>query len=216
MIVNPISEISFDLREDYDTDAIVVREIWEENVYEIHDTHFNRGGVVVDIGANIGAFSIYAAHFGAKVFAVEPEPNNLEALNKNISLNNMQDKIVVCNYGISDHDGIAVINDLGGGSTIKDDGVFGSEINLITFDNFLHKNGISEIDVLKIDVEGSEPDIILAASKESLHKCKNIAIELDLRTGNQMGAIVQKLSETHHVRTMGSWERGGMIWAWIY
>lgn len=152
MIVNPIPEISFDLRDEYKTDSIVIKEVWEENVYEINMTHFNRGGVVVDIGANIGSFSIYAANFGAKVFAVEPEPHNLEYLKKNIDLNNMQDKIIVCPYGVSDYSGTAVINDLGGGSTIKDDGVFGSEIKIVTFDELLRINGISHIDVLKIDV----------------------------------------------------------------
>lgn len=65
-------------------------------------------------------------------------------------------------------------------------------------------------------LEGSEPEIILGASQHNLNNCKNIAIEFDIRTGNKMGDIVQKLSETHHVRTMGSWERGGMIWAWLY
>ena len=41
-------------------------------------------------------------------------------------------------------------------------------------------------------------------------------MEFDHRTGNRLGEMTQKLSETHHVRTMGSWERGGMVWAWIY
>lgn len=218
MIINPPnkSDIYFDLRDNYATDPIVVKEIWQENVYEIHDSHFNRGGVVIDIGANIGSFSVYAAHFGAKVYAVEPEPHNLEALNKNIELNNMQDKIIICPYGISDYKGTAVIHDSGGGASIKDDGAFGAEIEIMTLDNFFHLHEIKSVDVLKIDVEGSEPEIILAASKENLNKCKNIAMEFDIRSGDQMGAMVQKLSETHHVRIMGSWERGGMIWAWLY
>lgn len=218
MIVSPPNkpDIYFDLRDDYDTDPIVIREIWEENVYEVHDTHFNRNGVVVDIGANIGSFSIYAAHFGAKVYAVEPEPHNLEALNKNIDLNNLREKIVVCPYGISNYKGVAIINDIGGGSTIKDSVVTGSEIEVMTLDNLFTLYGISNVDVLKIDVEGSETEIILGASKEIINRCKYITMEFDIRSGSTMGSIVQKLSETHHVRTMGSWERGGMIWAWLY
>lgn len=209
-------KVKFDIREDYETDEIVVKEIWEENVYEAHDTHFNRGGVVIDIGANIGSFSIYAAYFKAKVYAIEPEPHNLKALKNNIKLNGLDLSITVCPYGISDYEGIATISDTGGGSTIVDDGIYGAEINVITLDSFFEKNAIQDVDFLKIDVEGSEPNIILPTSKEYLNKCKNIAIEFDVRTGDQMGAIVQKLSETHHVRTMGSWERGGMIWAWLY
>lgn len=208
--------ISFDLREDYETDPIVVREIWEENVYEVKDTHFNKGGVVVDLGANIGTFSIYAAHFGATVYAVEPEPHNREALEKNIALNSMKDKIHVLPYAISDYKGTAVISDSGGGSTIKDDGIFGAEVEVMSLDNLFSLYHINSVDVLKIDVEGAELEIILGASRDNLNKCKFITMEFDVRSGSRMGDMVQKLSETHHVRTMGSWERGGMIWAWLY
>lgn len=210
------NSIKFNIREDYDTDPIVIREIWEENVYEVKDSHFNLGGVVIDIGANIGTFSVYAAHFGATVYAIEPEPHNLEALKYNIEINNMQDKIYACPYAISDYKGTAIIHDSGGGSSIKDDGAFGAEVEVMSLDNFFNLYHINEVDVLKIDVEGAELEIILGASKENLQKCKYITMEFDIRTGRQMGDMVQKLSETHHVRTMGSWERGGMIWAWLY
>lgn len=217
MIINiPNTEIKFDLRDNYKTDEIVIREIWEENVYEVDPGHYNKGGVVIDIGANIGSFSIYSAHCGATVYAVEPEPNNLKALKNNIDINNMQDKIHVLPYGISDYKGIAVISDEGGGSTIKDDGIFGQEIEIMPLNMLFDLYHIESVDVLKIDVEGSEVEIILGASKESLNKCKYITMEFDIRTGDRMGDMVRKLSETHHVRTMGSWERGGMIWAWIY
>lgn len=210
------TDIKFNLRDNYETDEIVVKEIWEENVYEVNDDHFNQGGVVVDIGANIGTFSVYAASKGARVYAVEPEPHNAEALNNNIVLNNMQDLITHIPYGISDKKGTAVITDMGGGATIKDDGVFGAEIELISLNDLFSLYNIDVVDVLKIDIEGSELEVILGASKENLNKCKYITMEFDIRSGNQLGAMTQKLSETHHVRTMGSWERGGMVWAWLY
>lgn len=217
MIVEvPGTNLKFDLRNEYNTDEIVLREIFEENVYEVNDTHFNRGGVVVDIGANIGTFSLFAAQYADKVYAVEPEPHNLEALKNNININNMNDKVIPIPYGISDFKGTAVIHDSGGGSSIKDDGSFGAEIEIMTLDNLFTLYQIESVDVLKVDVEGSELEIILGASKESLNKCKYITMEFDIRTGSSLGQITQRLSETHHVRTMGSWERGGMIWAWLY
>lgn len=217
MIVEvPGTNLKFDLRNEYNTDEIVLREIFEENVYEVNDTHFNRGGVVVDIGANIGTFSLFAAQYADKVYAIEPEPHNLEALKNNININNMNDKVIPIPYGISDFKGTAVIHDSGGGSSIKDDGSFGAEIEIMTLDNLFTLYQIESVDVLKVDVEGSELEIILGASKESLNKCKYITMEFDIRTGSNLGQITQRLSETHHVRTMGSWERGGMIWAWLY
>jgi FkbM family methyltransferase len=206
--------IRFDLRKNYNTDSIVIKEMFEENVYEIHGWHFDDAkGAVIDIGANIGAFSIQAASIGAKnILAVEPEPNNLISLKENIKLNNLNSVIRVVEVGISNFEGTAMITDEGGDSTI-----FGNDgktsIKIITLDNLFKKYKINNVNVLKIDVEGSEPEIILSASKENLDKCKYIAIEFDIRTGNRLGEMVMKLSETHHVRTMGSWERGGMIFA---
>jgi FkbM family methyltransferase len=210
------STVVFDVRENYPTDQIVIREIWEEDVYEVKNTRFNNGGVVIDIGANIGAFSLYASYHGATVYSIEPEPHNLEALKNNIKLNNKENNIHVCPYAISDYKGTAVISDEGGGATIVDDGIFGAEVEVMPLDMFFDLYHIKEVDVLKIDVEGAEPEIILGASKETLQKCKYITMEFDIRTGNRLGEMTQKLSETHHVRTMGSWERGGMVWAWIY
>lgn len=206
--------IKFGVRDNYDTDLIVVKEMFEENVYEIHGWHFDdKNGVVVDIGANIGAFSIQAASIGArKVFAVEPEPHNLIALKENIRLNNLGPIINVVELGISDFSGEATISDDGGGASIKDC-TSGSTIKITTLDQLFNNYNINNVNVLKIDVEGSEPEIILAASQTNLNKCKYIAIEFDVRTGAKLGDMVVKLSETHHVRTMGSWERGGMIFA---
>lgn len=212
----PNTEIVFDVRKEYPTDDIVIREIWEEDVYEVSPPRFNKGGVVVDVGANIGSFSIYAASHGAKVFAVEPEPNNLNALRKNIELNRMSNLIKVIPLALGDCAKEVTITDDGGGSTTKNLGAVGTKVSQITLDKMFEDESIEAVSVLKIDVEGSEVEIILGASKENINKCKYITMEFDIRTGARMGEIVRKLSETHHIRTMGSWERGGMIWAWLY
>lgn len=219
LVTIPNNNIVFDVRDNYITDPIVIKEIWEENVYRVNGWNFFREDtgqeVVLDIGANIGAFSIYAANQGAKVFAIEPEPHNYLALVKNIELNNFQHLITPVEIGISGIDGEAVISDEGGDANIVD-GKPGSKVKLVSLDNFIKNNNITSVGVLKIDAEGSEVDTILGASKESLSICKYISIEFDHRTGNRLGDMVQKLSETHHVHTMGSWERGGMIFADLY
>jgi FkbM family methyltransferase len=212
----PKTKVVFDVRENYESDPLVIKEIWIENVYEVNQGWFDVSGVTVDIGANIGAFSILAAKHESRVFAIEPEPHNLEALRHNIDLNGMADKITVVPVGVSDFNGTAVINDGGGGASIKDDNADGTFVDIITLDELFSRYNIDKVNVLKIDVEGSEQEIILGASRESMNKCAYITMEFDIRSGAALGDMVRKLSETHHVRTMGSWERGGMVWAWLY
>lgn len=212
-----VSNAKFNIRDNYPTDEIVVREVWEENVYHVDWSHFNRGGVVIDLGANIGSFSIYAAKkYGAIVYAIEPEPHNIEALKNNIEINDLSKNIHICPYAISNYKGVAIINDEGGGSTIKDNDIVGAEVEVMPLNNFFDLYHINKVDVLKVDIEGAEVEAITGASKENLKKCRYITMEFDIRSGDKLGDIVKKLSETHHVETMGSWERGGMIWARVY
>jgi FkbM family methyltransferase len=209
------SRVFFDTRCNYPTDNIVIDEVFNQNVYELTGGHFDKDGVTVDLGANIGAFSIYAAEHGTKVISVEPEPNNLKALKRNIKINDMSSLITVAPYAISDYIGSAKINNDGGDSTILYN-TDGFVIDVITLDKLFDLYQVEEVNVLKIDIEGSEVQAVLGSSKETMSKCKYVAIEFDIKTGDQMGDIIKKLSETHHTRTMGSWKRGGMIWAWLY
>ena len=102
-----IRESAEDPSYDHNLDFKVVNETWIENVYRIHQGQFNGAGVFVDVGANIGAVSIFVDNFNKnrsdsekiKVYAVEPEPNNLNLLNHNIK-NNATENITVVNNAI--------------------------------------------------------------------------------------------------------------------
>jgi FkbM family methyltransferase len=59
--------------------------------------------VFLDIGANIGLYSIYAAkrHSELEIFCFEPSTNNLIALSRNISLNNLSGRICICPFALT-------------------------------------------------------------------------------------------------------------------
>ena len=62
-----------------------------------------RGAVLLDVGANVGLYSVYAAGIcGAQVFAFEPESQNYAVLNKNIHLNNLTEQVVAWCIALSD------------------------------------------------------------------------------------------------------------------
>lgn len=54
---------------------------------------FDPNSVLWDIGANVGIYSVYAAHKGIDVVAVEPMPSNFYTLTKNIEINNISEKV---------------------------------------------------------------------------------------------------------------------------
>lgn len=66
---------------------------------------FQKGETLLDVGANIGVFSLYAGLRGHKVVAVEPESQNYSLLNQNIFLNKLDEKVEAFNIALSDKNG---------------------------------------------------------------------------------------------------------------
>ena len=212
-------EYNMFVRRDSPSDLLVIREIWCENVYRVFDTYVLYTKVVIDLGANIGAFSLLCASFNKaiKIYAVEPEPNNLLLLNKNIAHNNMTEQIISVPLAVTDEDNKIVKLDDNHGSTSMLDQPSDKAIsvNTITLESLLKKYSLNYVDVLKIDVEGAENLILINTSLDIMNRFRYITLEFDSRN-NHLGQLVEKLSETHHVTTLGSYKRGGMVFAKRY
>jgi FkbM family methyltransferase len=72
---------------------------------------FSAGEVLIDVGANVGMYSVWAAKTrGARVFAFEPEAQNYALLNRNIALNGLEGRIVAYCAGLLDRSGFSVLN----------------------------------------------------------------------------------------------------------
>jgi FkbM family methyltransferase len=221
-------EYSFEIREnaedpsfDHNLDFKVVNETWIENVYRIHDYQFVDGGVFVDIGANIGAVSLFVDNFNKsrdddnkiKVYAVEPEPNNLHLLNHNIK-NNATENITVVNNAIWHEEAIVSISNRGGNSSILGpEEEEKSEVLAITLETLFSIYDIEEVDVMKIDIEGAEFDLIINTPAETLAKIKILVLEFDKSFDGRFGKMVEKLSKQFGIDILGSPERGGYIYA---
>jgi FkbM family methyltransferase len=126
--------------------------------------------VFIDIGANVGLFSLFVAGCAAKaarILAIEPEPGNLYRLNFNVHAN-PQAPIKVIAAALSDRAGQAAIvldrRDRGGSRTINASRASADAILVPARPllQLLAEEKIDAIDALKIDVEGCE-DVILDA-----------------------------------------------------
>lgn len=67
--------------------------------------HLNEDDLFVDVGANVGHFSLLAASKKAKVIAIEPIPDTFRRLNENVVLNNFEKLINLLNIGVADKKG---------------------------------------------------------------------------------------------------------------
>lgn len=131
------------------------------------------GMVVIDVGANIGYYSIMASkNIGplGKVLAFEPEENNFKLLLKNIEINECKN-IILVKKAISDRDGFSELfihrDNLGMHSLVSDssqNGPIRQNVETITLDAFIEQNiKNSRIDIIKIDVEGAEGRVLKGA-----------------------------------------------------
>jgi FkbM family methyltransferase len=125
----------------------------------------------VDIGANVGLFSLFVASRAgqeARILAVEPEPGNLRRLEFNVRANPGV-PITVIPKALSDEAGVVAVEldrrDRGGTRTKKIDQAGEStgtvRVPSQTLLDVLTGEGVDAVDALKIDVEGLE-DVILA------------------------------------------------------
>lgn len=139
--------------------------------------------VVIDIGANVGFFSLLIKKIFPKseLYSIEPIPEIHKLLKKN--LGNYK-KIKTYNFAISNKKGILKMvfdRNNPGTSAIADQGKI--TVKTITLDEFITKYNISQIDLLKIDTEGHEKEV-LESGKKALSKTKYLFIEITIEDNN--------------------------------
>lgn len=163
-------------------DKFVILESWNQ-LYDGDNFAINPDDIVVDIGAHIGAFSVYAARKATKgkIYSYEPHKTNYEQLLKNKSLNNCEN-IYTYNFAVSGKKGFCTLfiskTNTGGNSIYKlVDANAELKVPAVTIADIFNDNKLKRIDFLKIDVEGAEYDIVLKTPPKILKKIDKISME---------------------------------------
>ena len=154
--------------------------------------HFQprKGDIVVDIGAHIGRYTVIASNRvgpRGKVIAIEANPDNFEMLNCNIKLNQLSN-VICLNYAVysqetkiklylaGEQSGHTIYNTLISERASNEKFV---EINANTLVNLLRLQGISEVNWIKIDVEGAEFEVLKGATS-ILSQSNNISVLIEV------------------------------------
>ncbi len=143
---------------------------WEKESMGLWIKMCESSEVIVDIGANTGIYALIAKAINreAKVIAFEPVKRVYSKLLENIELNDYD--IFAYEQAVSNSDGKALIYDTADEHTLSvtvnkntrapGTVVLETEIETITLNTFIEKNGLKKIDLLKIDVETHEPEVL--------------------------------------------------------
>jgi FkbM family methyltransferase len=138
---------------------------------------------VVDLGANVGSFTTLAALSGRKVIAVEAQPQFIPVIRANVADNNCSEKVEVELGLIGSHAGV-----LSDPEALKR--VFQTDTlpPVLTMTELIKKHSLSRIDFLKIDIEGSEFDLLIN-DNGWLSSVNRIAMEVHPKFGNESDIV---------------------------
>lgn len=160
------------------SDRNIINEQLISESYVPDNFKIKKGDTVVDIGAHIGTFSIFASINARRVYSFEPVFENFKILKNNIEINKIKN-ITPFNYGVFSSNGEQkmFLNKNACMHSIYFKSEMQTEIKTISLENILIDNKISKIDYLKMDCEGAEYEILLNCSKEIFHKIGKIVAE---------------------------------------
>lgn len=164
---------------------------WDENTLLKLKYFIPKDKNILEIGGHCGTSSIVYASFindDKKVFVYEPQKKMYEVLKYNITINNLQNKIIPYNLGVFCYTGIGYMNDIdidGGGGIVSKRyneevnkpcnfggiglGTNGEQIELITVDDMHHQ----DIGIIHCDAQGSE-NFIFSTAIETIRKYRPV------------------------------------------
>jgi len=162
------------------------------------------GDIVLDIGSNVGEFSLYAASRGVRVIAFEPDPRVYFCLSRNLAC--LPDvtalQLALWNERSTLHFYSAV--DRADSSLIEPESNIATvcEVEALPLDQVKEISTLAHIDFIKIDGEGAEPEILQGA-EETLRKTQKIAIDVGPeRRGEPTRDDVSKILESFGFATI--------------
>jgi len=176
-----------------------VEELYAQHMYD-RDPDFipQPGWTVFDVGANVGMFSVLQALRGASVYAFEPNPDCFRRLQKTMAANHLTTRITAFCLAVGSKPGTGFLNRpastrldverqtvLGFVTHDQDprnnhDSGGSTRVRITSLDQLAPALDIHNIDLLKVDTEGSEAEI-LEGARQTLRHTRRVLVECHSR-----------------------------------
>ncbi len=206
-------------------DVWIIKETCLDRDYETIGEELQDGWIVLDIGAGLGDFTIYAAKSRphCEIYAYEPFPESYELLQENLKLNAV-DNVRAFPYAISDGQSAQLTLALTGEAVQHRTTPAGAPVAAtvavpcLSLEQALAATSLSRVDFLKIDVEGAEFEILFGASDAALSVIRRVCLEYhDGVTPHAHAELVRFLQDKgYQVRTRPNPVHNllGLLYAW--
>lgn len=178
----------------------ILKEIYRDQVYKpfLED---RQNLTILDVGANIGLFSLYAADFAKRIYSLEPSQTHTDVLKEMIRYNGFEDKITPVKAALSHENGTADFYHSENVTMFSldkrvDNTGEKETVETITLDKLFTDYKIKHVDFMKLDVEGSEAKIVGSKGFEAVaDKIDTIVLEYHTWSGVNPAQIVNNLTD---------------------
>lgn len=178
----PLGDLELNVRSNRGSDAFIFSEVFIQGCYDVELPIEPK--TILDLGGNIGLSALYFSkkYPHSSIATVEPMPDNLEILNKNITTNS--GKIKIFPVAVSTQDGVAdvCVAELDydhhiafEGDSIPADQLV--QVKAMSMKSIVDSLGWDKIDLLKMDIEGYEK-VLLSNNADWLWRVNALCIEI--------------------------------------
>jgi FkbM family methyltransferase len=181
-----VDDFDGDLKLDVDVREYMGFNVWHRPTsFEKHERSLFCGAIVkgctvLDVGANVGIYTLLAAKRGAKVFAIEADPRNVEVLRHHVHLNGFDDRVAIFHMAAAAKEARVTLfrnpSNCGGSSIFR--GVEPVSVMSNTIDSL----NLPPIDVCKIDIEGAEMMALLGMNM-TMRQSPNMKMLIEYNKG---------------------------------
>ena len=160
------------------TDLKAFWQIFLRKVYRVRTTD----KVILDLGANVGVFTLYAARHApqARLFCFEPFPSTYRRLVATVRDHHLGARVTCLNHAATGASGFRLMTDGQLPSqrrALAASVTSGTQVLGKTIESMLEENHLPHVDLLKMDIEGSEYEVLLSTPQTVLLRIDRIALE---------------------------------------
>jgi len=181
--------------------------------YTSSGQRISKGATVIDVGANIGCFSILASHAvgpTGRVIAIEPDAATFRQLLRNIEINGLRN-VTPLQFAIGAEEGTVLLHSDPHGlfsslfSSVNGRTIQGvdREVRMTTLHSLMEEQGVHYCEYLKLDCEGAEHAIIQSLSSDVAARVSQITLEIHKIPGFDGKNISSKLGALGYERVSG-------------